>query len=317
MTTRRKSKRQNESTSIDEKEHADRIAAAEAMSCLSSMLVLPSNADELLALGSDVVVESKIAHQNSTKNVAKAATSNANKKGKTRSRSSKKSPSSSSKSSPVSTGSESAVNNKIKQKTPKYAPTLKRQNKLPDQVLSLTINPRNPNHDSKKAAILTAEEANAECKEETIGINEKSPKPPVSSPMFIQVNSPITDQCTIQIDHNKPGQGLHNLSETDLHKLLAGKLPFQVKATAENAVVSSNQVTVGTSSNIELSQATVNNLLTTMVLKQRLENQNRELSPSSSNLPLKKRRLHGYQEENLSNEAEEKVAETEENKQGG
>lgn len=322
MTTRRKSKRQNDSSPIDEKEHADRIAAAEAMSCLSSMVVLPSNAEELLSLGADILVSSKKSAQNSTKNAVKSATSTANKKGKTRTRSTKKSPSSSNKKSPVSSGADSASNDKVKQKTPKYAPTLagKRQNKLPDQVLSLTINPRNPNHDFKKATDLATETdtLTSEDKKPKTEIDVKSPGPSISSPLCFQVNSLASEQCAIEIDHNKPGKGLYNLSDSDLHKLLSGKIPFQVKSgSADGYNLFSNQVNVGTSSRIELSQAAVNSILTSMALKQKLESQSKDLAASGSTLPLKKRRLQGYQDGNTNNDNDEKPVESEAAKPGG
>jgi hypothetical protein len=294
MTTRRKTKKQNESTTIDEKEHADRIAAAEAMSCLSSMVVLPSNSEELFALAGD---ESAIGTKNAnvtTKNNAKAATTNANKKGKTRTRGTKNSPPSTSKKNPSTNDKNVSPANKQKLKTPNlYAPTLavnsKKHTKLPDQVLSLTINPRNPNHEQKKV------EAPKILKQELLKVDQL--QPPILTPAFVQVDQTgATKPCLIQVDHNKPGLGLYNLSSTDLHKILAGKLPFQVKAdNAESQDVvaksiASKLVTLASTESVELSQSVVDNLLSQVVLKQKPES-------SESSLPLKKRRLLGYKED--------------------
>ncbi|XP_052059609.1 uncharacterized protein LOC127700227 [Mytilus californianus] len=299
MATRRKSKKQNEATKIDEKEHADRIAAAEAMSCLSSMVLLPSNSDELfsLSIGSNVTVAKSAPVD--TKNNAKSATSNANKKGKTRTRATKNSQTPTSKKAQTEKDKNAASTIKQKHKSPKYASTLavssSKQNKLPDQVLSLTINPRNPNHELKK--VETPKTHNKDPK----NAEEQVAQQPGLTPPYIQIEPLVAQPCIIQVDHNKPGHGLYNLSSNDLNKILAGKLPFQVKSDGvdgQNIVakeIASKLVNLASTESVELSQSAVDTILTQMALKQKTAVTPKESSESS--LPLKKRRLQGYKEE--------------------
>ncbi|XP_076110594.1 uncharacterized protein LOC143079244 [Mytilus galloprovincialis] len=310
MATRRKSKKQNEATKIDEKEHADRIAAAEAMSCLSSMVLLPSNSDELfsLSIGSNVTVPKSTPV--GTKNNAKSATSNANKKGKTRTRATKNSQTPSSKKAQTEKDKSASSTIKQKQKSPKYASTLavssSKQNKLPDQVLSLTINPRNPNHELKK--VETPKSHNKEPR----NTEDQVVQQPDLPPSYIQIEPLNTPQCIIQVDHNKPGHGLYNLSSNDLNKILAGKLPFQVKSdgvdgqTIVTKEIASKFVNLASTESVELSQSTVDSILTQMALKQKIA-VTKESSESS--LPLKKRRLQGYKEEGAPPPAEDSSVE--------
>lgn len=310
MATRRKSKKQNEATKIDEKEHADRIAAAEAMSCLSSMVLLPSNSDELfsLSIGSNVTVPKSTPV--GTKNNAKSATSNANKKGKTRTRATKNSQTPSSKKTHTEKDKSAASTIKQKQKSPKYASTLavssSKQNKLPDQVLSLTINPRNPNHELKKV-----ETPKSHNKEPKNAEDEVVQQPDLPS-SYIQIEPLVAPQCIIQVDHNKPGHGLYNLSSNDLNKILAGKLPFQVKSdgvdgqTIVTKEIASKLVNLASTESVELSQSAVDLILTQMALKQKIA-VTKESSESS--LPLKKRRLQGYKEEGAPPPAEDSSVE--------
>ncbi|CAC5421485.1 BCL3 [Mytilus coruscus] len=286
MATRRKSKKLNEATKIDEKEHADRIAAAEAMSCLSSMVLLPSNSDELfsLSIGSNVTV-SKSAPVD-TKNNAKSATSNANKKGKTRTRATKNSQTPTSKKAQTEKDKNAASTIKQKQKSPKYASTLvvssSKQNKLPDQVLSLTINPRNPNHELKK--VETPKTHNKDPK----NAEEQVEQQPGLTPPYIQIEPLVAQPCIIQVDHNKPGHGLYNLS------MKSDGVDGQNKVAKE---IASKLVNLASTESVELSQSAVDTILTQMALKQKIAVTPKESSESS--LPLKKRRLQGYKEEGV------------------
>lgn len=303
MTTRRKSKQQYESTSIDEKEHADRIAAAEAMSCLSSMVVLPSNSDELFALGADVYTAGT--NTGRSQNGTKSVTSNANKKGKTRSRAAKNSPPSTSKKvTPMIDKGTSSAN---KQKVPKYAPTLavnsKKHNKLPDQVLSLTINPKNPNHDQKRM----------EMPKNSKHVDQHVLQPTIITPAFIQADqSGLSKQCIIQVDHNKPGLCLYNLSSTDLQKILDGKLPFQVKSDSpESQNIAAKHIASKLVNLVNTEVVDLGDNLTHVVLKQKYEGK----ESSECSLPLKKRRLQGYKEDDpqitIIEDGQEKVTEQE------